>query len=990
MLRCFVISALLLGGAADGRAQGFSSTNGRNHPELDWQVAETAHFKIMYPKHLAGIEAEAAPIAEATYDALAANLGVTFDQKIRIYLSDEDEIANGFAVPLGEGFTNIWVRHNDWATTWTGREKWLRKVIAHELAHIFHYRAVSASPRLVNFTLGDPLPRFWTEGLAQYQTEHWDAQRGDRWLRTAVLDDQLSYNDGRSIWNGRLLYAVGNAQVRYFARHYGDSTLTRLLHHRRKTLFGLAEVHNFYEAFKEVTGKSYRDFYDEWRRHINVYYNTTAGQMETVDSLGVEALATPGQYLYDVQFSPDTTRLAVVSLSSLERPVRRLYVVDRETKDVEIVAEGAINPPVAWSPDGQQLAFSRRTRGRHGSLLNDLFVVDVDSKNLRQVTHSRRASSPVFVPDSSGNRLAFVGSEGGTANLFMLDLETGDETPLTHFTGDEQISGVQWHPGGDRLVFARTAADGTRTLEVLDLRPSPTASRTDGEGAGAALITLTDGTHDDRQPVWSPDGTHLAYTSLRDDVPNVFVVDLASGTHRRATHLATGAAVHDWLPPDSAHAAGTFVVVCNLTKRRDRAYRIDAARAAAPPPPAVSEPYAAWTRHRPPREVPSAVAPDSSLVTNRYAYNPWHNLTHAGSIIFPYFNSAEDWGISGGTVWVEPLAKHLFSLFGGFSAASPGEESFLLASYVNRQFTPAVQFNLFRFPGSARTYGDDVLVEDFYGGDVIVYWPLDWSDHPYVSEGFGVRFRVADVAPRNPEDFDEIDVLPPPESGQETELRLSFTRRKLRPYRHNLIHTLDGQGFRLRVTGAARVFGSDSEFLRADLRAYNVFRVPIANHRIYVYGRVQAQTGRPRAQDYIGFSRRDGLQFELPGFVPLSFSGADRVRGYRRFAIGDRVLFGTVEYRMPLVEDLQTRILGLVSFESTTLTLFADAGAVWFEGAYDDREERLGVGVEVKNAVRLGGVLEFGHAFGLAQPAENLGTRDHYELYYRIRGAVPF
>ena len=990
VLRCLVIAALFLGGAADGRAQGFSSTNGRNHPELDWQVAETAHFKLMYPKHLAGIEAEAAPIAEASYDALSANLGVTFNRKIRIYFSDEDEIANGFAVPLGEGFTNIWVRHNDWATTWTGREKWLRKVIAHELAHIFHYRAISTSSRLVNFTLGNPLPRFWTEGLAQYQTERWDAQRGDRWLRTAVLDDQLSYTDGRSIWNGRLLYAVGNAQVRYFAHHYGDSTLTKLLQHRQKTLFGLASVHNFYSAFKDVTGKSYRDFYDEWRRHVNVYYNTRAGQMELVDSLAVEALATPGQYLYDVQFSPDTTHLAVVSLSSLGRPVRRLYVVNRATRDVEIVAEGAINPPVAWSPDGTRLAFSRRARGRHGSLLNDLFVVDVDGKNLRQLTRSRRASSPVFAPGASGNRLAFVGSEGGTANLFMLDLETGRETPLTHFTGDVQIGGVRWHPAGDRLVFARTAADGRRTLELLDLTRPPTASRMEGEGTGAALVALTDGTHDDRQPVWSPDGAHVAYTSLRDEVPNVFVVDPATGTHRRVTHLATGAAIHDWLPPDSAHTAGTLVVVSNVTKRRDRAYRIDAARTVDAPPPVIAEPYAAWTRHRPPREVPSFVPPDSLLVTSRRPYNPWSNLTHAGSILFPYFNSEQDWGIFGGTVWVEPLAKHLFSVFGGFSVASPEGESFLLASYVNRQFYPTFQLNLYRFPGSARTYGDNVLVEDFIGGDILAFWPLDWSDHPYVGEGVGVRFRVADVEPLNPEDFEGIDVLPPPESGQETELRLSFTRRKLRPYRHNLFHTLDGQGFRLRVTGAARVFGADSEFLRADLRAYNVFRVPFANHRIYIYGRVQAQTGKPRAQDYIGFSRRDGLQFELPGFIPLAFSGADRVRGYRTFAIGDRVLFGVLEYRMPLVSDLQTRILGLVSFEGAALAVFADAGMVWSEGAYDQRVERLGVGVEVKNAVRLGGFLKFGHAFGLAQPADDLGTRDNYEFYYRIRGAVPF
>ena len=93
---------------------------------------------------------------------------------------------------------------------------------------------------------------------------------------------------------------------------------------------------------------------------------------------------------------------------------------------------------------------------------------------------------------------------------------------------------------------------------------------------------------------------------------------------------------------------------------------------------------------------------------------------------------------------------------------------------------------------------------------------------------------------------------------------------------------------------------------------------------------------------------------------------------------------------MPLVEDLQTRILGLLSFEGTALALFADGGLVWSEGAFEQRIERLGVGVELKNAVRIGNFLEFGHAVGIAQPAEHLGTQDNYEIYYRLRAAVPF
>src|SRR5690625_6806991 len=98
----------------------------------------------------------------------------------------------------------ICVNLNEYAETMTGNEKWLRKVIAHELAHIFHFKAVWSDFGLLNYAIAEPLPRVWTEGLAQYQTEYWDSQRGDRWLRKAILDSRPGYRDGSSIANGRL------------------------------------------------------------------------------------------------------------------------------------------------------------------------------------------------------------------------------------------------------------------------------------------------------------------------------------------------------------------------------------------------------------------------------------------------------------------------------------------------------------------------------------------------------------------------------------------------------------------------------------------------------------------------------------------------------------------------------------------------------------------------------------------------------------------
>ena len=602
---------LFVGEAA---AQGFNAFSGRNHPELQWQVAETDNFRIMYPARLEGIEAEAAAIAEASYETLAANLNVTFEDPIRIYLSDEDEIVNGFAVPLGNGYTNIWVHVNAYADSFTGEHKWLRKVIAHELGHIFHYRAINFRPVHDTVLGATPLTRVWTEGLAQYQTERWDAQRGDRWLRTATLEDRLSHTDGQSRWNGRLLYAKGNSQVRYFATTYGDSTLADLFAHRSSRLFGLREVHDFTTAFRAVTGDAYSDFEERWKRHVSVYYNTLAGQLESPDSLDAAPLDVPAQYVDDLRYSLDTTQVAVLGTRSLQRPVRQLWVRNRTANRTQAVAEGTIRAPLAWHPDGTALAYTRTTRGRQGSLLNDLFRLDLETGREERLTRSRRAASPTFSP--SGDTLAFIGVDGRTANVYLLDLATGRETQLTTFTGNVQLTSVQWHPTEDLLVAARFADDRRRDLVLIDSR------------TGRAM-PVTQGLHDDRDPRWAPDATgtpSLVFTSLRDDVPNVFRLDLDAeivafvqgeraeptvtlGPTRRASHLATGLRATDWLPADSAFAEGSLIVHSQDTKRRDRLYRVDATRTAGPFAPEPPDGYADWTTHAPPHTIPDAPVP---------------------------------------------------------------------------------------------------------------------------------------------------------------------------------------------------------------------------------------------------------------------------------------------------------------------------------------------------------------------------------------------
>jgi len=993
ILWLYLLMPLVVGEAA---AQGFNAFNGRNHPELQWHVAETENFRIMYPARLEGIEAEAAAIAEASYAALAANLNVSFDDPIRIYLSDEDEIVNGFAVPLGNGYTNIWVQVNAYAEAFSGEHKWLRKVIAHELGHIFHYRAINFRPVHDTVLGATPLTRLWTEGLAQYQTERWDAQRGDRWLRTATLEDRLSHTDGQSRWNGRLLYAKGNSQVRYFATTYGDSTLADLLAHRSSRLFGLRQVHDFTTAFRAVTGDAYHDFEERWRRHVSVYYNTLAGQLESPDSLDAAPLDVPAQYVDEVRYSRDTTQVAILGTRSLQRPVRQLWVRNRPANRTRAVAEGPIRAPLAWHPDGTALAYTRTTRGRHGSLLNDLFRLDLATGREQRLTHSRRAASPTFSP--SGDTLAFIGVEGRTANVFLLDLATGTETQLTDFTGNVQLTSVQWHPTADLLAAARFADDRRRDLVLIDAQ------------TGRAF-PVTPGLHDDRAPRWAPNATgtpRLVFTSLRDEVPNIFRLDLDAevvafvqgeraapavtlGTTRRASHLATGLRATDWLPADSAFAEGSLIVHSQDTKRRDRLYRVDARRTATGFHPDPPEGYADWTTHAPPQTIPDAPAPNAALITGRYPYNAWRNLTRVTALAVPYYLGPRDWGVAGGAAWTEPLGKHTLAVGGALSPQEPWDRSAYGLVYLNNQLRPTLGLAAYRTPiYASTTYGTDVLLDRRTSLDLTLGLPLDLAVQPYTSTSLGALVRLVDLEPVNVSDLD-LRQLPPPEPGQQLEGQLLLKRVERRPQQGQTVHPLSGGGARLQVRGAVPALGTDTAFLRGDLAAYRILPAP-GVHRLFVYGRAQVQTGRSLPQDYFGFSRTDDIRLSFPGGIgPLqafTFGRTERVRGHRQFAPGRQMMFGSVEYRVPLVPSLQTQVLGLVRFGGLSASVFADAGVVWRTLGTNATDRRTGVGGELRSVIALPG-LNAGLAVGVAQKGEAVFGQA-YETYLRIRTAVPF
>jgi Tol biopolymer transport system component len=132
----------------------------------------------------------------------------------------------------------------------------------------------------------------------------------------------------------------------------------------------------------------------------------------------------------------------------------------------------------AWSPDGRTIAF---TSDRTGN--DDIYAVDAAGGAARRLTAGpRHHDNPVWSPD--GRRLAFNSDRDGPAgasDLFVMDADGGDLRNLTR-TPDVAEVVAAWSPDGRTLVVAGNA------LERAGLWPGP-ALRAGGAGLLIGLAT---------------------------------------------------------------------------------------------------------------------------------------------------------------------------------------------------------------------------------------------------------------------------------------------------------------------------------------------------------------------------------------------------------------------------------------------------------------------------------------------------------------------
>ncbi len=462
-------------------AQGFHF--GRNkvqYTDFDWQVLKTTHFDIYYYPEMRDIAEKGAHFAEESFKYLETKFNYSVTRRIPLIFYSthmhfqQTNVTPGF-IPEGVGGFFEFMKGRV-VVPGNGDIKQFRKVIRHELVHVFMHSKVYNVLAMHNQLDGAYPPLWFTEGLAEFWSGGWDA-RGEMVLKDAVLNNYIvGLEQMYRILGTFTMYKVGQDVMIYIARKYGEDKILLLMEN-------LWKYQRFEECFIDVLGMDYRQF-DQ-------------------------------KYLYDLKkrYYPmlqDNDFIAQVSST--------------------IVREGYNFKPVYFNNNGEDyVVFVGNRTGYSSIYMRKLEPLEYDEdENVITLVKGEASSdfeafhvfdSKIDVNDEG--LLVFTSKSGETDALYIYDIDKREIVDKYFFKNLVGLISPAWSPDGKEIVFSGLNVAGYKDLYIFNLQDE-------------SLIKLTDDFYNDADPSWSPDGQFIAFASDRtglgrEGASNLFLINRNSG-----------------------------------------------------------------------------------------------------------------------------------------------------------------------------------------------------------------------------------------------------------------------------------------------------------------------------------------------------------------------------------------------------------------------------------------------------------------------------
>ena len=210
----------------------------------------------------------------------------------------------------------------------------------------------------------------------------------------------------------------------------------------------------------------------------------------------------------DSSWSPDGSKVAFTRADDPEKGPYEIWVVNADGSGLEqLTRHRGFSIAPAWSPDGTKIVY--------GSADNRppmrLRVMNADGSGNRVLTRNRPGvdyTDPQWSPD--GTRIVFGlfkpadEPRGIDGSVGVVDADDGGNLRLLTARGGPDELNPNWSPDGNAVVFERNALFPERQSDVWVMN---------ADGSAARALTAT--SSHETNPVFSPDGTRIAFTGDR-------------------------------------------------------------------------------------------------------------------------------------------------------------------------------------------------------------------------------------------------------------------------------------------------------------------------------------------------------------------------------------------------------------------------------------------------------------------------------------------
>ncbi len=260
----------------------------------------------------------------------------------------------------------------------------------------------------------------------------------------------------------------------------------------------------------------------------------------------------------EITLSPDKRRAAFISISGGSSDIYALDFLSGAVQQLTFNVPPTRIAMPRWSPDGAWIAYTSWLEGRA-----DVLLVPAQGGTPRRIGAEFPIGALEWSPDSSG--LLFVTLTAWDNMIYYVDLAGGEKREIAAGHGRDYTA--VWSPDGSRILFAseRGAVEGAplyllerdaivprRITEAshsyVGYRWSPDAERIAAVEWGSFsrfmnMVILEPDTGNrlliDAEgvlfspPIWSPDGTRIAFSDSSAGGTALFVSDTQSGAVRR-------------------------------------------------------------------------------------------------------------------------------------------------------------------------------------------------------------------------------------------------------------------------------------------------------------------------------------------------------------------------------------------------------------------------------------------------------------------------